>query len=250
MNLSIQRWEADVAKLIYAAIASLDGYVEDAQGGFDWAAPDEEVHAFVNELERPIGTYLYGRRMYETMVYWETAGGDGRSPVSNDFAEIWRGGGEGGLLPHPRYGFEPADEDRARVRPCQHQTTQGELGARPDRGWRRTRSPGDGCRTGRRVPSLPPSGPCRWWKERACPKAYRPDSSCWASSASGAGSSTSTTGWFGADRCSRAAPCALHPDSGSDDRKVRGGCDRMRRNRSGLVACCCGGRRATRGGRT
>jgi dihydrofolate reductase len=80
-----------VAKLIYTAIASLDGYVEDAQGGFDWAEPDEEVHAFVNELERPIGTYLYGRRMYETMVYWETAGGEGRSPVSDDFAEIWRG---------------------------------------------------------------------------------------------------------------------------------------------------------------
>src|SRR6185312_15268862 len=61
--------EVDMAKLIYSAIASLDGYVEDEQGGFEWAAPDEEVHAFVNDLERPIGTYLYGRRMYETMVY-------------------------------------------------------------------------------------------------------------------------------------------------------------------------------------
>ena len=53
-----------MAKLIYAAIASLDGYVEDEEGRFDWAAPDDEVHAFVNDLERPIGTYLYGRRMY------------------------------------------------------------------------------------------------------------------------------------------------------------------------------------------
>ena len=61
-----------MAKLIYAAIASLDGYVEDEEGRFDWAMPDEEVHAFVNDLERPIGTYLYGRRMYETMVFWET----------------------------------------------------------------------------------------------------------------------------------------------------------------------------------
>ena len=61
-----------MAKLIYAAIASLDGYVEDEEGRFDWSAPDEEVHAFVNDLERPIGTYLYGRRMYETMVFWET----------------------------------------------------------------------------------------------------------------------------------------------------------------------------------
>jgi dihydrofolate reductase len=78
-----------VAKLIYSAIASLDGYVEDRHGNFDWAAPDEEVHAFVNDLERPIGTYLYGRRMYETMTFWETAGGD-EPPVVQDYAEIWR----------------------------------------------------------------------------------------------------------------------------------------------------------------
>ncbi len=81
-----------MAKLIYSALASLDGYVEDSQGKFDWAAPDEEVHAFVNDLERPIGTYLYGRRMYETMVVWDTrsTGGDQRA-VSRDFAEIWQG---------------------------------------------------------------------------------------------------------------------------------------------------------------
>ncbi len=83
--------EVDVAKLIYSALASLDGYVEDQQGSFDWAAPDDEVHAFVNDLERPIGTYLYGRGMYETMVYWETASTDGDQPaVTRDFAEIWR----------------------------------------------------------------------------------------------------------------------------------------------------------------
>ena len=74
--------------LIYAMIASLDGYVEDESGRFDWAAPDEEVHAFVNELERPIGTFLYGRRMYETMVAWETM--DDEHPVMRDFAELWR----------------------------------------------------------------------------------------------------------------------------------------------------------------
>lgn len=83
--------EAEMAKLIYSAIASLDGYVEDEDGKFDWAAPDEEVHAFVNDLERPIGTYLYGRRMYETLVYWETASTGADQPaVSRDFAEIWR----------------------------------------------------------------------------------------------------------------------------------------------------------------
>jgi dihydrofolate reductase len=80
-----------MVKLIYSAITSLDGYVEDENGMFDWAAPDEEVHAFVNDLERPIGTYLYGRRMYEVMAFWETAHTlPDQSPVERDFAEIWR----------------------------------------------------------------------------------------------------------------------------------------------------------------
>jgi dihydrofolate reductase len=77
-----------MARLLYTAITSLDGYVADEDGNFGWAAPDEEVHAFVNDLERPVGTHLYGRRMYETMVYWETAQPDG--PIHDDYAEIWR----------------------------------------------------------------------------------------------------------------------------------------------------------------
>jgi dihydrofolate reductase len=80
-----------MAKLIYSAITSLDLYVADEEGKFDWAAPDEEVHAFVNDLERPIGTYLYGRRMYETMVYWETAHTlPDQPPFVLDFAELWQ----------------------------------------------------------------------------------------------------------------------------------------------------------------
>jgi dihydrofolate reductase len=80
-----------MANLIYSAIASLDGYVADEQGNFEWAAPDEEVHAFVNELERPIGTYLYGRRMYDVMAAWETAHTfDDQRPVMQDFARIWQ----------------------------------------------------------------------------------------------------------------------------------------------------------------
>jgi dihydrofolate reductase len=71
------------------AIASLDGYVEDEQGEFDFAVLDDEVHAFLNDLERPVGTHLYGRRMYETMVYWET-GGDRGGAVTRDWANIWR----------------------------------------------------------------------------------------------------------------------------------------------------------------
>jgi dihydrofolate reductase len=77
-----------MAKLIYSAIASLDGYTADADGNFDWAAPGDEVHAFVNDLERPVGTYLYGRRMYEMMVPWETMTDE--RPVMRDFTEIWR----------------------------------------------------------------------------------------------------------------------------------------------------------------
>jgi dihydrofolate reductase len=79
-----------MANLIYAAIASLDGYVEDGEGRFDWARPDEEVHAFVNDLERSIGTYLYGRRMYETMVFWETASTTDEPAAFSDYAGIWR----------------------------------------------------------------------------------------------------------------------------------------------------------------
>jgi dihydrofolate reductase len=80
-----------MAKLIYSAITSLDGYVADEDGNFDWAAPDEEVHTFVNDLERPVGTYLYGRRMYEVMVAWETVDiAANESPAERDFAEIWR----------------------------------------------------------------------------------------------------------------------------------------------------------------
>ncbi|WP_045878485.1 dihydrofolate reductase family protein [Pseudofrankia sp. DC12] len=80
-----------MAKLIYSTMCSPDGYVEDEKGTFDWAAPDPEVHAFVNDLERPVGTYLYGRRMYETMVYWETGGDDADQPAEvRDFAQLWR----------------------------------------------------------------------------------------------------------------------------------------------------------------
>jgi len=80
-----------MAKLIYSAITSLDGYVEDEDGKFDWAAPDEEVHSFVNDLERGVGTYLYGRRMYEVMGAWETMDTSAEQPsVVQDYAEIWR----------------------------------------------------------------------------------------------------------------------------------------------------------------
>ncbi|MQA99888.1 MAG: deaminase, partial [Actinobacteria bacterium] len=80
-----------MAKLIYSAISSLDGYIEDEAGRFDWGEPDEEVHDFINDVQRPIGTYLYGRRLYEVMVAWETLPLAGQPPHMRDFAEIWRG---------------------------------------------------------------------------------------------------------------------------------------------------------------
>jgi dihydrofolate reductase len=77
-----------MGRLIFTAICSLDGYVADPRGDFGWSAPDEEVHAFVNDLERPIGTYLLGRRMYDVLSVWETM--DDPAPVMRDYAEIWR----------------------------------------------------------------------------------------------------------------------------------------------------------------
>jgi dihydrofolate reductase len=80
-----------MARLIYSAISSLDGYIEDMNGNFDWAAPDEEVHRFINNLERSAGTHLYGRRMYETLMVWETDPNlAADSPITRDFAEIWQ----------------------------------------------------------------------------------------------------------------------------------------------------------------
>ncbi|MEW1952544.1 dihydrofolate reductase family protein [Terrabacter sp. NPDC080008] len=80
-----------MGRLVYTTICSLDGYVNDTSGGFDWAAPDAEVHAFVNDLERDVGTYLCGRRLYETMVFWETAPTDGSGDeVAQDYARIWK----------------------------------------------------------------------------------------------------------------------------------------------------------------
>jgi dihydrofolate reductase len=80
-----------MGKLIYSAIASLDGYVADSHGDFAWSAPDAEVHAFVNDIERGCSTHLYGRRMYEVLVAWETMDtGPGEPAVIRDFAQIWR----------------------------------------------------------------------------------------------------------------------------------------------------------------
>ncbi len=80
-----------MARLIYSGILSLDGYVADEQGAWDWSEPDEEVHSFVNDLERPVGTHLYGRRMYDVMRYWEADQDEEQPAFIRDYASIWQG---------------------------------------------------------------------------------------------------------------------------------------------------------------
>ena len=144
-----------MANLIYSAIASLDGYVADEDGNFDWAAPDEEVHAFVNDLERPVGTYLYGRRMYETMAVWETMALDDQPPVMRDFAEIWRAADKVvysrtlAAASTARTRIE-REFDADAVRVMKEWRGAGHHGRRP-----RARRPGDPRGPRRRVPALP-----------------------------------------------------------------------------------------------
>ena len=150
-----------MARLIYSTIASLDGYVADEDGNFDWAAPDEEVHAFVNELERPVGTYLYGRRMYETMVFWETMDtGADQPPVMHDFAEIWRAADK--VVYSRTLGGR-----RARGRGSSASSTptrSGELVAsRARRGHRRGRARRPGIRGRAWSTSARSSSPRSWW---------------------------------------------------------------------------------------
>ena len=107
-----------MAKLIYSAITSLDGYVADEDGSFDWAEPDEEVHTFLNDLERPVGTYLYGRRMYEVMVFWETALTlADQPPVIQDFARIWRAADKVVYSTGAEDGVQRQNADRGSLRP-------------------------------------------------------------------------------------------------------------------------------------
>ena len=147
-----------MANLIYSAIASLDGYVADEDGNFDWAAPDEEVHAFVNDLERPVGTYLYGRRMYETMAVWETMALDDEPPVMRDFAEIWRAADK------VVYSRTLATASTARTRIEREfdadavRRDEGGGGARHQRRRPRARRPGDPRGPRRRAPALPGAG--------------------------------------------------------------------------------------------
>ena len=154
-----------MAKLISSVLGSLDGYFVDADGKFDWAAPDDEVHAFVNELKRPIGIYHYGRRIYETKVFWKTASTEAEEPaVFWDYAEIWRGGLEDRVLADASDAIQHEESDRARVRPGRGPAAEAVLDGRHLSGRRQAGGPGDCRRAGRRVPSLPLAGG-DWWRQ-------------------------------------------------------------------------------------
>src|ERR671923_3041741 len=105
-----------MAKLIYSVIASLDGYVADEDGNFDWAEPDEEVHRFVNDLERQVGTYLYGRRMYEVMAFWEGPHAPRPAALRPRLRRDLAGGRQGRVLPDAGVAIQCQDADRAEAR--------------------------------------------------------------------------------------------------------------------------------------
>src|SRR5256885_693356 len=144
-----------MAKLIYGAITSLDGYIEDAEGKFDWAEPDEEVHAFVNDLERPIGTYLYGRRMYETMVFWERPPDLADQPsFVRDFAEIWQAAEKIVYSKTLQTASSERTRNRERVRSGSGAAAEGDSVAGHNRRWSRACGKGDRGWSGRRVSPL------------------------------------------------------------------------------------------------
>ena len=162
-----------MAKLIYSAIMSLDGYVADADGNFDWAAPDEEVHAFVNDLERPVGTYLYGRRMYEVMVSWETASHlDGPAARHAGLRRDLAGRRQDRVLrtldtvASARTRIE-RDFDPEAVRQMKATAARDITRGRP-----RPRRAGDQSRPGRRVP--PVRHARSWWAAAPAPSRRRP----------------------------------------------------------------------------
>jgi dihydrofolate reductase len=101
-----------MAKLIYSGIMSLDGYVADQAGKFDWSMPDTEVHTAVNDLTRSVGTFLLGRRMYEVLVAWETMDVTDQETAMQDFAKIWWGRRQGRVLQHAGHSVQRQDAHR------------------------------------------------------------------------------------------------------------------------------------------
>ena len=208
-----------MGRLIYSAIASLDGYVVDADGSFDWAAPDEEVHAFVNDQERQIGTYLYGRRMYEAMLAWETM--DDEAPVMRDYTQVWQSAdkvvysstltGVRSKRTRLERGFEPGGRPPARRRG----------GHRREHRWRDPRGQCPPGRAGRRAPT---STSTPWWSaagRAGCLTTYASILPSSTSTASPAGSSTSATPTAGRRDSARSSRQRSRHDRWLGDSPVR-----------------------------
>ena len=183
-----------MAKLIYSAITSLDGYVADEDGKFDWSAPDEDVHAFVNDLERSVGTYLYGRRLYEVMVFWETAHTlPDQSRVIADYAEIWQAADK---IVYSKT-LEAVSSSKTRLErdfdPEAIRQMKAAAGRDISIGGPNPRRPGDQGRAGRRIP--PVSDALRGWRRHAVtPRRCPPESRAWwANAVLTTASCTSTT---------------------------------------------------------
>ena len=172
---------------------SLDGYVADEEGNFDWAAPDEEVHRFVNDLQRSVGTHLYGRRMYEVLVAWETITSDDEPPVMRGLREDLAGGRQDRVLDDPHGRFKRPDEDRAGLRPRGDPADEAAaerdiIVGGPDLG-----SPGVARRAGRRMPPVPGTRSLVGGGTQRYPTAPACRSTCSTNAASPAAWCTSTT---------------------------------------------------------
>ena len=144
-----------MGKLIYSMITSLDGYAEAAEGGLGTGADDEEVHTFIGDVFRPVRTFLYGRRMYETMVFWETAHTEpDQPPHILQYAARLAGSRQDHLLHDAGVGLQREDQDRADLRPGRGAQAQGRIRSRPQRRRPEPRRAGDQGGPGRRVPPL------------------------------------------------------------------------------------------------
>jgi hypothetical protein len=142
-----------MAKLIYFTPTSLDGFIAD-DGNFDWSAPSEEAFAFITDLHRPIGTYLYGRKEYETMAVWETPEViPGLMPAMLDFGRIWQGDRQDRLLQIAGDRLYTEDASGAGIRSADGSSVEGSIASQYFGGWSDPRGPGDPYRTRRRVSS-------------------------------------------------------------------------------------------------
>jgi hypothetical protein len=164
-----------MAKLIYVTNVSLDGYIEDERGAFDWFPIDDEVFAFTTDLLRSVGTFLYGRRLYEAMAVWETdAALAAQSDLMADFASAWQVASKVVYSTDPRRGVNCRHPTRTPFRPRRSTRTEGHGQQRSHRRRCQPRDAGFQGRAGRRVPAVHPAH-CRRRGKPGLPTGMRAD---------------------------------------------------------------------------